>query len=380
MPIRSALEVAAQACARAEYAKWQAIIEERDAQVARIPIDESPMYRRMAVNAVALDIAQRLRVSEQQVWRIIEQGTRLRDRAPLTWTAFALGLVDARKASVIAGAVERADQSETVAALDQSVVAYATGHTSAELRRWLDKLIDRLEPLELDDAEAARATRRVTIDHRHDGMSEINAVVPSTAAVAVGKRLRKAARQLHDDRTQPQKEADLLCAWLTNATGTDCDIKAEIAVVVEAAALAGVTDTTASIDDGAVMPVSWIFEIAEAESTLWTRLLTDPRGHVLDVTYLGYQPPDALRKAIAWRDMRCRVAGCERRADSTDLDHIEPYQRGGPTNGPNLWCLCRKHHGMKGHGVLPAGAFAPPEFHLVRLPSAPVRIDYVPAA
>jgi len=379
MSTSSALEVVAQACARAEHAKWAAVIAEREAQIARIDGSRSSMYRRMAINAVGLDIAQRLRISEQQVWRIVEQGTRLRDRAPASWRAFAMGLLDERKASIVAAAIERAKEPQTVTALDKVVVGYAGDHTPAELRRWLNRLIDRLEPLELDKAEAARAERHVSIEHGDNAMSWVNAYVPSIVAVAIGNRLCKAARALDDDRQMSQKEADLFASWLTNATGTECDIKAEIAVVVEAESLAGVTDTPATVDDEAIAPVSWIFGLAESGSTLWTRLLTDPAGHVLDVTHLGYQPPAALREAIGWRDMRCRVAGCNRRAELTDLDHIKPYDSGGPTNGPNLWCLCRRHHGMKGHRLLPGNAFAPPAIHLVRLPSRPLTMEYVAA-
>lgn len=376
---------AARACALAEFAKWDAVLRFRDERVRALDADESltSMYRQIAVNTIALELARLMKISETQVWRILEQGRRLRDHVPSAWAAFGQGEIDAQKASVIVHGVARAEHPETVAAIDPVVVAHAASHTPADLRRWLDKLIDRLEPVIVSEADAERAKRRVSIDHTHRGMSWVNAYLPATVAVAIRTRLRKAARQIDGDRTADQKQADLFASWLTNATGTECDIKAEVAVVVEATALAGVTDTPAYLNDSEVdvpVPPSWALGLTEADSTLWTRLLTDPRGQVLDVTQIGYQPTEALRKAVQWRDMTCRVKGCHRRADRTDLDHIEPFDEGGATSGSNLRCLCRKHHGMKGHRLLAPDDYDPPEFHVTRLPARSLKVDYIPAA
>jgi hypothetical protein len=383
MPAHLNLADAATACAQAEFIKWHAVLAHRDEQIAVLDRDDSltSMYRRMAVNAIALKIAQTLHISEQQVWRVVEQGGRLRDHLPSAWAAFADGAVDAQKASVLAVAIDRVKLPRSRQSLDDVVVAYAASHTPAELRRWVDRLIDRLEPTNLDEAEAERARRHVAVAHTHHGMSWISAFVPTVAARAIVSRLRRGAAELPDDgRTREQKQADLFSSWLTNATGTECDFRAEVAVVIEAAALAGLTDTAALVDGDAPIPPQWVRELAESESTVWTRLLTDPAGHVLDVTHLGYQPPQALRRAVTWRDMFCRVSGCQRKAADCDLDHDQPFDTGGPTSGINLRALCRRHHGMKGHGLLPPDAYDPPEVHLIRLPSPDLIVEYVDAA
>ena len=82
------------------------------------------------------------------------------------------------------------------------------------------------------------------------------------------------------------------------------------------------------------------------------RLVLDPLGRVLDTTKLTYQPGDALRAALHWRDGTCRVAGCRAPVYETDLDHADPWHRSHETSGTNLRCLCRKHHNMKSHGHL----------------------------
>lgn len=376
------LLVADRAAAAAQAARWNAVLSFRDEQLAALDrqTDLSPMRRRMAVNRIALDVAQCLRISEQTVWRIVEAGERLRSRTPLTWQAFLDGRISEQKASVISSVIDRVQLTPTLEALDREAPAHAATHTPGELRRWLIRLVDRLEPPAVEECDQARENRGIEVVHGDDGMSWINAHIPTVAAAAIVRRLRKAARQFRldhpdDTRSSGQREADLFCAWLTNATGTDCDIVAEVAVVVEAAALAGVTDTPAVVDHVGGMPAAWVLELADSGSTLWTRLLTDPTGRVLDVTHVGYQPPAALRRAIRWRDMTCRVEGCATRAEDTDIDHITAYDSGGSTTGRNLRSLCRRHHGMKGHGLLPEHVYAPAEVHVVRLPRPPFQID-----
>jgi hypothetical protein len=94
------------------------------------------------------------------------------------------------------------------------------------------------------------------------------------------------------------------------------------------------------------------------------RILTDLAGHTLDHTYLGRFAPEIVKKAIIFRDGVCQAPGCCTPADECDMDHRDPHPE-GPTAGFNLWAMHRKHHGMKGHGVLkwvlPSGREIPTE-------------------
>lgn len=47
------------------------------------------------------------------------------------------------------------------------------------------------------------------------------------------------------------------------------------------------------------------------------------------------------------RDQHCVFPWCATDARSCDLDHIEPYDEGGPTTPENLAPLCRHHHRAK---------------------------------
>ena len=87
--------------------------------------------------------------------------------------------------------------------------------------------------------------------------------------------------------------------------------------------------------------------------TLFRRLLTDQAGNnLLEVTSTSYQASPALREAIAWRDGTCQFPTCSTPAARCDLDHHTPWPN-GPTNAANLHYLCRRHHQLKTHALLP---------------------------
>jgi hypothetical protein len=54
-----------------------------------------------------------------------------------------------------------------------------------------------------------------------------------------------------------------------------------------------------------------------------------------------------MRRAIIERDRRCRFAGCDRRPEWCDIDHMWPWEEGGPTAVWNGLLQCRFHHRAK---------------------------------
>jgi hypothetical protein len=53
-----------------------------------------------------------------------------------------------------------------------------------------------------------------------------------------------------------------------------------------------------------------------------------------------------MRHFVAVRDGRCRMFGCQLRAEHWDVDHAVPHPLGS-TSPPNLAGLCRRHHRAK---------------------------------
>ena len=62
-----------------------------------------------------------------------------------------------------------------------------------------------------------------------------------------------------------------------------------------------------------------------------------------------YEPTPAQRRFVKGRDRTCRHPGCGQPVARVDLDHVDAYADGGPTDCANLCCLCRRHHRLKTH-------------------------------
>ncbi|NYE36904.1 hypothetical protein F4692_002037 [Nocardioides cavernae] len=63
----------------------------------------------------------------------------------------------------------------------------------------------------------------------------------------------------------------------------------------------------------------------------------------------AYEPTTRIREAVILRDRTCMFPWCTRSARRCDLDHVIPFDAGGPTSTTNLAPLCRTHHRLKTH-------------------------------
>src|SRR5699024_9425248 len=61
----------------------------------------------------------------------------------------------------------------------------------------------------------------------------------------------------------------------------------------------------------------------------------------------AYSPTPRMREQVILRDGHCVFPYCGRPARRADVDHIVPYESGGPTTPDNLAALCRRHHRAK---------------------------------
>ncbi|SDT01066.1 HNH endonuclease [Brevibacterium sandarakinum] len=117
-------------------------------------------------------------------------------------------------------------------------------------------------------------------------------------------------------------------------------------------ASADVCDLAGMLPDGSPLPADMARRLAGYAST-WTRILTDPAtGTPLDAKATSYTIPNSIRQPLAAQWMNCTMPGCTRRAESTEVDHIDPFDRNSPESGGltrfgNLHNLCKRHHQAK---------------------------------
>ncbi|MEG9225455.1 HNH endonuclease signature motif containing protein [Aeromicrobium sp. Sec7.5] len=348
--------------AMAEACEWLAMLDYRDGELDRIEAsDASPMRKVIERSTIAAEIGLHLNLSEGQVIDRLAAGDRLRCQTPRVWLMFQRGVLDAARAREISLAVRRLERPESSDRLDTQVVSYAAKHTLTELRSWLRRFVSRVEAdLAVERANAERELRHVEVVQADDSMAWLNAYLPAHEAAAIATRLRKAAkaaRAAGDGRTQTQLQADLLTEWTLNADDSQVargrGLAIDIAVTLDAKVAAGAEPGHAEAADGSwEVPAEWLLDSAVEGDALWHRLLIEPiTGNTLAHQYVGYQPPDILRRAIILRDGVCAGRGCVRPAADCDLDHREPWPD-GPTSGDNLDPRCRSDHSRKGHGVI----------------------------
>jgi hypothetical protein len=289
-------------------------------------------------------------MSVQSVQNRLHAARLVRGRVPSAWDAFLSGRADGYRVRIISEALGnlRAPRSDGV--VDQRVVDYAAAHTAAEMRAWLKRLTAHLEPEHHEErTRDAVNDRRVHIDHRDDGVSELWALLPTAQAAAIDTMLGESllSKPSDDARTSDEYMADEFARRLLTGTDDEPAVTATIALTIPATSLAGLSDEPGtSIDGQWTLPASTVRDLATRTGTLFHRVVTDPAGRVLDVTKLGRFAPADLEFGIEVRDGVCQFPTCTRDASRCDKDHRVPWPH-GPTNGHNMWALCRRHHRMK---------------------------------
>ena len=355
--------------ARAEARTTVAMLEFADARRAEYEAAGPSPHHDLELSSIADELAIELQQSVTVVQNRLHQAREVRGRAPSAWSAFLDGSIDAYRIQIISGALGNLRHPASDDAVDAKVADYASSHTPAELRSWLKRLVARLEPDGLSERTRARMDeRRVRIAHGDDGVSELWALLPTHQAAAIDTMLGEAllSKASDDDRTSDQFMADEL-SWrlLTKADGESAT-QIHIALTVPVTSLAGLSNEPGtSLDGRFCLSADTVRELATRTGTVFHRVVTDPLGRVLDVTKLGRFATGELDFALTVRDGVCQFPTCTRPADRCDKDHRTPWPH-GPTNGQNMWSLCRRHHRIKTAGIVNAGhdEHGRPNWHL----------------
>ncbi|MFP5283791.1 MAG: HNH endonuclease signature motif containing protein, partial [Actinomycetes bacterium] len=129
-----------------------------------------------------------------------------------------------------------------------------------------------------------------------------------------------------------------------------------IGVVVPLSSLLGLSHAPGELPDrsglipGEVLraTIADLLQPDARDEVLFTRLLTDDGGRLLDTTELGRYPSRRLAEAIMLRAGTCTFPTCTVPADRCDIDHHQPWPR-GETSGRNNDPGCRRHHRDKTH-------------------------------
>ena len=118
-------------------------------------------------------------------------------------------------------------------------------------------------------------------------------------------------------------------------------------VLIPVLSMLGATNEPAWMEGSG--PIS--MEVAQhlmSESSSFYRVLVDPlTNKPLDCSPQRYRVTKAMRTMLRIRDEYCQFPGCTAKACTSDIDHIQKFESGGPTIFDNLQSLCKRHHQMK---------------------------------
>ncbi|MEV0983401.1 HNH endonuclease signature motif containing protein [Brevibacterium sp. NPDC049920] len=133
--------------------------------------------------------------------------------------------------------------------------------------------------------------------------------------------------------------------------------QATVVITVPFLTLTGHTTLPGTWSDGTPIPADLARRLA-AGSEKFTRILTDPTtGAICPEIAQSYTLPAGMRTTLNQTWAWCTAPGCTRRAETSEADHITPFDhanpsRGGRTDFDNLHPLCKQHHHMKTERIL----------------------------
>ncbi len=257
----------------------------------------------------------------------------LHHELPHVLAALAAGTID------LAAARELAQRTTTLppdarAALTTRGIGYASGHTRAQLGRWLLYHVDRIDPEAAQRRRAAARTRRgVWLHDEPDGMATLSAYLTAAEGKTCIDHIRA-----HLGATNGALHAGMADAFIHLLTGIRPDQPIPVTVILP------------PHGTGAEPEIAGYGPISEDHAA---ELVNDGVTEVIDLTTppppaTGYRPAPRLQAYVRTRDRHCRFPGCRRRATRCDLDHTTPWPA-GPTSHQNLHALCRYHHRLKTH-------------------------------
>jgi hypothetical protein len=279
----------------------------------------------------------------------VQTAVNLVERLPETVAALERGEVDFPKATAILEWTEplSVDQAREVAA---QVLPWSTGRTVSAVRAKLSREVHKVDP----DGAAARTRerrKRRKVEYRPlpDGMAELliyDSAERIRAFYELLDYLARRAKAAGDKCTLDALRTDALMDLILGPNWER--VKIELRITVPSSVLAGVSDHPAQLHGYGPIASDTLWELA-GKTAFWRRIITDPvAGTVREVS--RRQPPGRLREYLATRTPTCVGIGCNRPAETCEVDHTVDYAKGGPTTEANAGPACQHHNLMKLNG------------------------------
>ncbi len=324
-----------------------------------------------------------LQVSLESARERVAEVLDLRFRHPLLWSAVCAGKVRPWQAAKVTQATNSAHLDAAAADWVDTQVAVALayqpiGRVLSQIAGW----VVQADPAMAAEREAERsASRYVRFSPLIDGHTDLWGRLDAADGVLLDQALDSVADDLAEVGVQGGRDA-----LRSNALG----VLARTALGQDP--LADITTTGARESRRAVLhihltPNAILDGIGVATVDDWGPLLIDRLTELLagsrvtvrpiiDLNHTpavdGYDIPDRLRRAVCYRNPVDVFPYGTRPAESCDLDHRDPYVRGGPpgqTSLDNLAPLSRRAHRLKHQAGWKKYAHPVPGYHHWKSPT-----------
>lgn len=245
-------------------------------------------------------------------------------------------------------------EPESVQQLEQVLLPIARTGSDRSVKDRARKMRERLLPEPVEERhEKGRETRSVTWWPEANGMAVLQLRLSAEDALAIVNTINWHARK-HDDpedlRNEQQRRADILRDALLDGwpASSGTPLKARVSLTIPVLQmLADPSRTLADLEGYGPIAIGAALRVAKDAPSLMA-VLTDPwSGAVIDVGRSKYRPSKALKDLLRARDNHCRFPGCNRLPESSEIDHIEDWAKGGHTNRENSQLLCKRHQMFK---------------------------------
>ncbi len=225
--------------------------------------------------------------------------------------------------------------------------------TPKQLRNKLSYEIKRLRSTEAEARfRQAHARRDASVVHGEDGVSWLTVEATTDQAAVAMRRLTLAAQRQRgqgDPRTVAQLRADLAMDLLIGREpGVPVPTYARpvVNLTVPIQTVMGIGDAPGVLSGGRVVPAGLARMIAQDPDATWHRMLTDPAGHLVELSTRSYRPTRAIWEQVVAEHGTCYRPGCDTPATEAELDHRLAWPA-GDTVPENLWPACKSDHKAK---------------------------------
>lgn len=373
VPARLVGVLADTACAEARLiaTRMAAVADLLAQRTAELNVDDvHPNYMILTGFARAsAEVAAALNLTAGAASRLVAQAEALRDRLPHLGALLADGQTDWRTVEIVI-ARTRFVSPKVMVQIDAELAERVAGWqcwSDKRITTTVDAKVRTLDPAAIVEREHAGDRRRVKVSPLGDGTAKIDAIVTTTAGLAVETRLAELAAGVcrHDPRSSDQRRSDAIHAMADNRPlccecgRDDCPMRSAtppeplpvvVNVIAERDTVLGDGKAAGYVTGFGVIDAEQVRDLAD-QGTM--RLVSEPQ--VDAAAARRYQPTVSVQRWVRCRDLTCRFPGCEHPAENCDMDHTVPFDHNDPTRGGqtvpgNLKCLCRFHHRLKTFG------------------------------